>query len=1003
MKKVSDYNESSIEVLEGLQAVRVRPSMYIGDLRLGQYQIAKELLDNAVDECLAGFNKKVYCIITNDYMQVMDEGRGIPVGIHPKYEKEKKSTLEVIFTQLHAGGKIKEGAYSSGAVGTHGVGASCTNALSTYFQVWTFRDKKWWSQTYKEGNPINQVHQENPDFDWKQGTIVRFKPDTSILPNPIDPKMLANWLRNSAFLNPGVEFHINWKGKEKTYISKGLIDYINWKTKDLNVEPLNKPFIIKTENCDVALQWFETDESDLASWCNTSPTVEGGTHFRGLLNVITKGFDNLVKKKTYKPEDLRTGLYGAINFRIAGPQFDSQTKEKLINPEAEKLVMEQLQKEFDKYLNSNKSFVKKVIDRANEIRSIYNKFTQEKKALSKLKTRGKANLPPASKFIGSNCKDVNLRELFICLEGNTEILDVCGKTHKIMDLVGKEIYGFGIDMETKKIRPTFLRNIRKTRENVDLVRVWLDDGSHIDCTPDHRFVCKQPDRTEGFKIWYTEAKDLKPGQSLVHLALKDHKDYLFYYQPIEDYSMKKVHQEVAQYYISPDLDTTIYDIHHKNGNKFYNFPENLEIITHGQHSSFHRTLPNYWKLQENREKQREKVKTYFSNPENRKKTSDAMKAAMKKVDFTNIRNSNKIYGKYRAKNKLDCCIKRTIQEIEKARNTGIYNYKRGENLNILYYFVNLEAALNYLQKNPIQNIINSRASNKERILQIASLCLKHYKDCSIDLMQKYCKENNLQRPLRARVLKIFDSEEQLKELAQVYNIKVKKVEYLKEKKDVYCLKSDTGNFFLGNKICVKNCEGDSAAGTARMARNPHYQEIVKLRGKILNVEKTTMAKAFESEDILNILKAIGFDPSNKEHQLRVGKVIILTDADDDGYHIAVLLVTLFQKLYPELFSLGKVYKIEAPLFIGRSKTKEYYGESLEDVRAQAEKDNSKIMSATRLKGWGECSADLLKKFAFDPQSRYIVQITGVDEKGIKYFKKIVGEDVQVRKEILKDL
>lgn len=613
MKKVEEYNEESIVVLKGLQAVRTKPAMYVGNLDTARFHILKEVLDNGIDESLAGYSKKLYCNISEDgYFTVADEGRGIPVGIHPDYKEEKKSTLEVIMTQLHAGGKIKEGAYAGGSVGTHGVGVSCTNALSSYLQVWTYRDKTWWTQIYKYGVPQGPVEKGKPEFSWKQGTIVKFKPDETILPKQLDPKTLAEWFRNSSFLNPNVEFTLNYKGKEKTYNSKGLIDYIEWKTKDLNCEALYKPFIIKTENCDVALQWFENEESDLASWCNTSPTIEGGTHYKGLLNVIYKGFENLVKKKGYKPEDLRTGLYGAINFRIASPQFDSQTKEKLINPEAEKLVMEQVQKEFDKYLNSNKTFVKKVIDRANEIRAIYNKFNQEKKALSKLKSRGKVNLPPASKFISSNCKDPEMRELYIV-------------------------------------------------------------------------------------------------------------------------------------------------------------------------------------------------------------------------------------------------------------------------------------------------------------------------------------------------------------------------------------------------------EGDSAAGTARQARDPKYQEIVKLRGKIMNVAKSGMIKAYESDDILNVLKAIGFDPSNKEHQLRVGKIIILTDEDDDGYHIAVLLLTLFEKIYPEILKDGRVYKVNAPLFVGRTKTSEFYGENLEDVKKQIEEKGQKLVTATRIKGWGECNYDLLKKFAFDPKTRKLEQIKAIEGKELNYFHKMVGDDTEVRKQILQEI
>lgn len=149
--------------------------------------------------------------------------------------------------------------------------------------------------------------------------------------------------------------------------------------------------------------------------------------------------------------------------------------------------------------------------------------------------------------------------------------------------------------------------------------------------------------------------------------------------------------------------------------------------------------------------------------------------------------------------------------------------------------------------------------------------------------------------------------------------------------------------------------------------------------------------------MLNVLKAIGFDPSNKERNLRVGKIMLLCDADSDGCHISVLLLTLFQKLYPELIEQGRVFYVDAPLFVGRSKTTEYYGESLKDLQSQFK---GKFESITRVKGWGEASPQLLRKFAFDPATRKIKKVGKSYNSDLKYFHKIVGNDVTVRKELL---
>ena len=1037
MKKVQDYNEESIEVLEGLQAVRVRPGMYVGDLASGRFHITKELLDNAVDEALAGFNKKVGCKVTNDYIEVYDEGRGIPVGIHPKYIKEKKSTLEVIFTTLHAGGKIKTGAYSSGSVGTNGVGSSCTNALSTYFQVWTYRDNKWWTQSYSKGVPTSDVHNENPDDNYKKGTVIRFIPDKSILPNPIDPKLLATWFRNSSFLNPGIEFFIDYKGKTKTYNSQGLIDYINWKTKDLNCEALYKPFILKTENVDVALQWFETDEGDLASWCNTSPTIEGGTHLKGLINVINKGFDNLVKKKNYKAEDLRTGLYGAINYRTTSPVFDSQTKEKLINAEAEKLVMDQIQKEFDKYLNSNKTFVKKIIDRANEIRSIYNKFTQEKKALSKLKKRGKVNLPPANKFISSNCKDPSLRELYCvegdsaagtarqardphyqeivklrgkilnvakstmtkayesedilnilkaigfdpsnkehqlrigkfiiltdadpdgCLDGNTKILTLDGRNPTIKELAEewesnhKSIEVYSVDKEGNLVIGNAI-NPRITKTVNQMIELTLSNEQKILCTLDHKWQINNPSKDDKDIIWYyglpyKQAKDLTEKDSIRSIY----------------FTKRKADGNVT----SERNSKYLMIVDGKNQGKYC---ENRYL------QPVHRFVKNY------------------SDPSRFKQYILAGKDEhIHHIDFNSLNNSsdNLTYLSQEEHGRLHMKIQSQIWNgsPEQKRKAKIA-YFRNKNKNI-----GKKALSSYNVSKAHSITVANKNSDLEQIrLQMLGKCARYYNSLlkyNLKINQKtwnqYVGNKGLASIPRWETLKS-------------YNISLVDIYKLKKRKNIseYYELSGIKNSYPQQKYTKFNRIVKILEEKGLDINEENYEEEKKLHERGVPHWKTIKNHRIISKKIIESTQEVYCMTVPEFHNFMVD------DGNGNGIcssnsHISTLLLTLLQKIYPELIENGMVYAVDAPLFIGKTKTQEFYGETLEDVQRQA--NGKKLETITRVKGWGEANADLLKKFAFDPSTRKLVQITAVDDKELKYFYKIVGDDTETRKEILKEL
>ena len=615
MKK-STYSANDIDVLEGLEPVRKKSGMYIGanDSR-GIFQITKEIIDNVFDEYLAEYNTKLFVEVKGDVVTVADESRGIPVEIHPK---TKESTLTTIFTKLHAGGKLgvkKDGstAYKT-SVGTFGVGSSVTNALSESFEVWTFR-KAWYYQAFAKGKVKTKVKKgvKPPSVSgctMKAGTVVRFKPDFTCFQkkSKLNTKNLLDWLKISSYLYPDLVFYLDLDGKKaKLHEPKGIKALVNKLVEDAKVEKLGKTVHIRSNNFEAVLQWSSHDEEKLLSYANGSKTEDGGTHVNGLFKALNESLKSFKgARSNYKPEDLRCGLLGVLDFKMPSPQFDSQTKSKLISKEAQDQVYETALEELKKFWRENPSTAKEIVRRANEVRSVVQSFTMSKKAAAALKVNkgGKVLLP--AKLVVSNTKDPKERELYLV-------------------------------------------------------------------------------------------------------------------------------------------------------------------------------------------------------------------------------------------------------------------------------------------------------------------------------------------------------------------------------------------------------EGDSAGGSAEKARDAKTQEVLKLRGKILNVHKDKSQKAFTNNEIIDILKSIGYDPSKKKMDLRVGKIILLTDADVDGGHISSLLLGLLLKVVPDVIKNGMVYALyKAPLFKTNVGSKNVYGRSLAELM---KKTNGKGI-VTRIKGWGEIGPDILAEVAFDRTTRHLVRVTMEDAKASKRFVKIMGEDPSTRKEML---
>jgi DNA gyrase subunit B len=395
----ANYGADSIQVLEGLEAVRRRPGMYIGDTGFrGYHHLVYEIVDNSVDEALAGFCKNIIVKINVDEsITVEDDGRGIPVGAH----KNGKSALEIVMTVLHAGGKFDGGGYKVSG-GLHGVGASVVNALSTRCMVEVHREGFVWTQIYERGIPQGSI--EKGVASSKTGTTVTFKPDRDIFKDPalsFDFAYLSTRLRELAFLNAGLYISLvdeRTTKKADFQFGKGIAEFVSYMNQ--SKKPLHQDVVYlrgEKDNCDVevALQWNDSYSESIFSYCNNINTIEGGTHLVGLRGALTRTTNqyaqekNLLKEKdmSLEGEDIREGLAAVVSVKVREPQFEGQTKTKLGNTEVrgivEAMVNEKLADWFDRNPSPAKVIIGKCIDaaRARDAARKARELTRRKTAL----------------------------------------------------------------------------------------------------------------------------------------------------------------------------------------------------------------------------------------------------------------------------------------------------------------------------------------------------------------------------------------------------------------------------------------------------------------------------------------------------------------------------------------------------------------------------------------------------------------------------------------------
>ena len=371
------YDESQIQVLEGLEAVRKRPGMYIGTTSSrGLHHLVYEIVDNSIDEALAGFCKNIKVTINEDNsITVIDDGRGMPVGLHPKMGK---STVEVIMTVLHAGGKFGGGGYKVSG-GLHGVGASVVNALSEYCEVTVKREGFIWQQKYSRGNVLCDLTKIGEDDG--HGTKVVFKPDHEIFETTeFEFEILSSRLRELAFLNKGICITLEDKREEEEKIEKyhyegGIKEFVSYLNR--NKEVLHEsPIYVEGEKdgiiAEIALQYNDGYNENLYSFANNIDTIEGGTHLAGFKSALTRAINDYAKRfghikendKNLSGDDAREGLTAVISVKISEPQFEGQTKTKLGNSEVRGVVDSIVAEGVSIFLEENPAVGKIIIDKA---------------------------------------------------------------------------------------------------------------------------------------------------------------------------------------------------------------------------------------------------------------------------------------------------------------------------------------------------------------------------------------------------------------------------------------------------------------------------------------------------------------------------------------------------------------------------------------------------------------------------------------------------------------
>ncbi len=1050
-KTKEEYGAGNITVLEGLEAVRVRPSMYIGSVSSrGLHHLVYEVVDNSVDEALAGHCTTIQVIIHKDNsVTVIDNGRGIPVEKHPKLDM---SALTVVMTKLHAGGKFDSTTYKVSG-GLHGVGVSVVNALSSKLIVQVKRNGVLYQQTYAKGEPTSEVTVLGTTGE--TGTTVTFWPDETIF-EAIDFSFetLVARLRELAFLNKGLLITIADERTGKSHEFRydgGIREFVEYMNKNKN--QLHPVIYFQKEKdgiiAEIALAYNDSYQENIFSFANNINTTEGGTHLIGFKAALTKTLNKqaedrgLLKDIKLDSEDSREGLAAVISVKLPHPQFEGQTKTKLGNSEVKGIVESIVNTGLSLFLEENPSVARTLIDKvvtaakAREAARKARELTRRKSALEG------SNLP--GKLADCANKDPAKCELYLvegdsaggCFSGDTKIALTDGRALSFVELIeeqkqGKQHFCYTI-MDDDTIGIQEISNARKTKTNTQVIKIILDNEEEIICTPDHLFMLRDGR--------YKNAVELKPSDSL--MPLRRQLSHIGGRITIEGYELvfdPKENRWIFTHLLADqyNLRNSIYSEvegshrHHKDFNKHNNDPANICRLTKEEHLAIHRL---HAKKTLQREDVLAKLKAIRQTPEfkaNIRKKMATMKDELRQRAIKQWENEeykrymiNKFLSFYATNAEYrEASQKRLNEAQEKYWSSPENRQKQAQRVKA---FFDAHPKLKQTRSHDAEQQWKSsqlvewrRQKTKEQWTaefrkQRREAYNKTYYESTIKALRAvYDTERAINKEAFEKTRKQMknpnilsydtflsrffgEDETRLEEAVMNYNHKIKEITWLSEKIDVYDIEvPGTHNFALASGVFVHN--------SAKQGRDREYQAILPLRGKILNVEKARLAKMYANNEIVTLITAIGcgigeeFDTT----KARYHKLIIMTDADVDGAHIRTLLLTFFYRHMKQLIETGYIYIAQPPLYkIAKGKTVKYAYSDEEKEKAVRELGGMEGVTIQRYKGLGEMNPQQLWETTMDPANRTLVKVTVEDAvEADKIFTILMGDEVEPRREFI---